>query len=290
MVTTTISFRYSTFLFFIFCLTSFSSPIICHAAGKEPHAIQGAGAHFAWTIFHSLKDDLERSVNHEIILYGKNSMLGQGCNAGIKMAKRNGPDQETFGFICCPLSEEEIDKEGLIVYPLALEPIVIIVNKQNPVNNLSTEQVRAIFRGDIVNWKEVGGKDRPIVVVTRLHCKDRPGHWKTILPSHKNFRTQRLNVSSSDEMVQRISDFPDAIGHTGSTWAREPYQSVKQLTIDGVEPSAVNLKQKRYPFYRPLSAITNKQPSTNVLKIIKEVQVGTAFRRVAKQYELLPLN
>ena len=217
-------------------------------------------------------------------------MLGQGCNAGIKMAKRNGPDQETFGFICCPLSEEEIDKEGLIVYPLALEPIVIIVNKQNPVNNLSTEQVRAIFRGDIVNWKEVGGKDRPIVVVTRLHCKDRPGHWKTILPSHKNFRTQRLNVSSSDEMVQRISDFPDAIGHTGSTWAREPYQSVKQLTIDGVEPSAVNLKQKRYPFYRPLSAITNKQPSTNVLKIIKEVQVGTAFRRVAKQYELLPLN
>lgn len=274
-----------------FALFCFNVPgYAFHAGEHDENTIYGAGAHFAWTIFNSLKPDLQKLVNREITLFGKNSMLGQGCNAGIKMAKQNKPGHETFGFVCCPLSTEEVEKEGLIVYPLALEPIVIMVNTSNPVNNLSTQQVREIFAGKITNWQEVGGADQPIVVVTRLHCKSRPGHWKTILPSEKLFRQQRLNVSSSDEMVQRISDFPGAIGHTGSTWIREPGQSVKQITVEGIAPTAENLKGKRYPFYRPLSAITNKNPSDDILKIIDEVQVGSAFQAVAKQYELLPLN
>lgn len=259
-------------------------------AFDDDKIISGAGAHFAWTIFDALKHDLEESVDREIVLFGKNSMLGQGCNAGIKTAQKNKPNHETFGFVCCPLSKEEIEKEGLVVYPLALEPIVIMTNKKNPVKNLSTEQVRFIFAGKIVNWNEVGGPDKPIIVVTRLHCKQRPGHWKTILPNKKLFRQKRLNVSSSAEMTQRISDFDWAIGHTGATWVKDPDLNVKQITVDEIAATAQNLKEKRYPFYRQLSAVTNKQPSDDVLKIIKEVQVGPAFRKVAKLYELLPSN
>jgi len=261
-----------------------------HAFEEDENIISGAGAHFAWTIFDALKHDLEETVDREINLFGKNSMLGQGCNAGIKTAKRNAPGHETFGFICCPLSKKEIRKEGLIVYPIALEPIVIMVNKENPVRNLSTEQIRFIFSGKIKSWQQVGGPNKPIIVITRMHCKKRPGHWKTILPSEKLFRQKRLNVSSSAAMVERISDFTWAIGHTGSTWVREPDLNVKQITIDNVAATAQSLKEKRYPFYRPLSAITNKTPSKDVLKIIKEVQTGPAFRSVAKIYELLPLN
>ncbi len=145
-------------------------------------------------------------------------MLGQGCNAGIKSAKLDGEKAETFGFICCPLSQKEINKKQLIVYPIALEPILILLNQANPVKDLSSQQVRDIFSGEIINWREVGGKDQPIVVITRLHCKKRPGHWKTILPNKDQYRQQRINVSSADDMVQRISDFPGAIGHTGATW------------------------------------------------------------------------
>lgn len=268
----------------------FSSFNTVYAYEEDEKIISGAGAHFAWTIFDALKLDLEETVNRKIKLYGKNSMLGQGCNAGIKTAKRNSPNYESFGFICCPLSEKEIKKEGLIVYPIALEPVVIMVNKENPIRNLTTEQIHSIFSGKIKNWSEVGGTNEPIVVITRLHCKKRPGHWKTILPNHKLFRQKRLNVSSSAEMVQRISDFTWSIGHTGSTWVREPNLNVKQITIDNVEATAKSLEEKRYPFYRPLSAITNQTPSEDILKIIKEVQTGPAFRQVAKKYELLPTN
>jgi len=279
-------------LFFSILLVVFTLDLLKPAFGfeEDEKIISGAGAHFAWTIFDALKQDLEKTVDREIKLYGKNSMLGQGCNAGIKTAKRNTPDNETFGFVCCPLSQDEINKEDLIVYPLALEPVVIMTNKDNPIHNLTTEQIRFIFSGKTTNWSEVGGPDESIIVITRLHCKQRPGHWKTILPNHNLFRQKRLNVSSSAEMIQRISDFPWSIGHTGSTWVREPDMNVKQITVDNVEATAHNLKKKRYPFYRPLSAITNQNPSEDVLKIIKEVQIGSAFRRVAKQYELLPTN
>lgn len=259
---------------------------ITHPAGY----ITGAGAHFSWIIFESMKPELEHLSGRKIMLYGKDSMLGQGCNAGIKNAKLNGPKTETFGFICCPLSDAEVEKEKIIVHPLALEPILILVNQSNPVNNLSSQQVRDIFSGKITNWNEVGGNDQPIAVVTRLHCKKRPGHWKTILPDAEAFRKLRLNVSSADEMVKRVSDFSGGIGHTGSTWIFEMGDKVKHITVDGIAPTAQNLQNKSYPFYRQLSAVTDLNPSPDVQKIIQEVQTGQAFFKVAKRFELLPLN
>jgi phosphate transport system substrate-binding protein len=258
------------------------------AAGED--VLMGAGAHFAWIIFDALKADLEAKTGRKTILFGENSMLGVGCNAGIKAAKQGTKSRETFGFVCCPLSDEEVEKEQLIVYPLAKEPILILTHDDNPVTNLSQAQVRAIFSGKIINWNEVGGPDRPIVVVTRLHCKKRPGHWKTILPDAKEFRQQRINVKSAAAMVQRVSDFSGAIGHTGATWEFEADNKVKVVSIDGIRPTAENLANGRYPFYRQLSAITNRHPSPDVVKLIKEAQTGPAFRQVAKKYELLPLN
>jgi len=261
-----------------------------YAEESHENALMGAGAHFAWIVFDALKEDLEKVTGRETILFGENSMLGVGCNAGIKAAKQNTLGHETFGFVCCPLTDKEIEEQQLIVYPLANEPILILTHKTNPVNNLSVEQVRKIFRGDILNWKEVGGNDEPIVLVTRLHCKDRPGHWKTILPDEKSFRQERLNVKSAAAMVQRINDFKSAIGHTGSTWKFKPDDQVKTITVGGVEPTAENIKSGKYPFYRQLSAITTRSPSPDVVKLIKEAQTGPAFRRVAKQYQLQPLN
>ena len=252
--------------------------------------VTGAGAHFAWVVFDSLKADLENVSGRTIKLHGRNSTLGMGCNAGIKTALLNKPGHETFGFICCPLDQQEVDSKKLLVYPIALEPVLIVVNRANPVSNLSTDQVRGIMRGDIVNWNEVGGKDEPIVLVVRLHCKKRPGHWKTLLPDAAAFRQKRLNVSSAADMVQRVGDFKSALGHIGSTWDFGSGNHIKILSVDGYQPTAENLRSKKYPFFRNLSAVTNRTPSEDVLTIIREVQTGPAFQAVAEQYNLLQLE
>lgn len=266
------------------------SPAVHADHTKDKTIVTGAGAHFAWIIFDRLREDLERVSGRRIELHGRNSALGMGCNAGIKTALRNRPGHETFGFTCCPLSDQELKKKKLRLFPIALEPIYILVNRSNPLQDISAEQVRAVMRGDIVNWKELGGRDEPIVLVTRLHCKSRPGHWKTILPDAAEFRQKRLNVKSAADMVQRISDFEGGFGHIGATWEFGEDSQVKVLSVDGVRPTAENLRRRKYPFYRELSAVTDQHPSEDVLAIIREVQTGPAFRRVAKKYNLLPLN
>ena len=188
------------------------------------------------------------------------------------------------------MSERELEQKKIKIYPIAEEPILILVNRNNPIENLSSEQVRAIFRGDITNWKDVGGWDKPIAVVTRLHCKKRPGHWKTILPSADNFVKERINVSSADEMVTMVTKFNTAIGHTGSTWKFDSNSNVKAISIDNMHASAETLKNKTYPFYRKLSAVTSMDPSEDVLTTIKKVQYGKSFESIAKKYNLLPLN
>jgi phosphate transport system substrate-binding protein len=263
-----------------------------HTAVADPSddPLMGAGAHFSWVVFNAIKEDLERKVGRKTILFGENSMLGMGCDAGIKAAKQATASHETFGFICCQLTKEEMDKEGLIEYPLAKEPIYILTHDSNPVTNLSMEEVRAIFRGDVLNWQEVGGPDKPIVVVTRLHCKDRLGYWKTILPTEKAFRQERLNVKSDAAVIETMNDFSGSIGFNGSTWPFKPEDHVKPVTINGVKATAANIENGSYPLYRILSAVTNRTPSVDVLKLINEAQTGPAFLRVAKQYEMVPMN
>ncbi|MEE8388762.1 MAG: substrate-binding domain-containing protein [Acidiferrobacterales bacterium] len=265
------------------------------AAGKadeqdKPSTITGAGAHFSWVIFNELKPALERRSGRQVKLFGKESMLGMGCNAGIRTAQQNRPDHETFGFICCPLSAREIKEKNIRVHPIAREPVLILVNNKNRITNLSRQQVRGIFSGKIKNWREVGGENKPIVVVTRLHCKHRPGHWKSILPKAKAFRKDRLNVKSAAEMIKRVTDFPGAIGHAGTTWVFGRDSEVKSVSVGGSAPTARNLLAGRYPFYRVLSAVTNYQVSPDVMTIIRHVQTGPEFSSVAKKYELVPIK
>jgi len=267
------------------------SSAVAGAAEKDSAPkITGAGEHFTWVLLDQIRPSLERDHRLQLSLFGKDSMLGHGCNVGIKKAKENRIGNETFGFICCPLDKEEVDREGLTVHPVALEPLVIIVNKSNPLQDIPIEKVRAIFRGEIRNWKEAGGEDRPIVVVLRPHCAHRPGHWKTIVPSVEQFRKDRIEVKAEAEVVQGVSDFMEGIGNIGSTWVFEPSQNIKVVTVSGIAPTAENLLSKRYPFYQEQSIVTHGEISPTLANMIRDVQSGKEFRVVAKQYGLLPLT
>jgi len=272
----------------VLILVGFISPVSSHA-NDDSQTITGAGAHFSWIVFKEQQKALEEHVHRPIKLFGKEQMLGAGCNAGIKLAQSSSPGHETFGFVCCPLSQQELREKALKIYPIAKEPLLILVNRKNPVKNLTVQQVRDIFSGKITNWKEVGGFDRKIVVVMRPHCKNRPGHWKTILPSIDLFRNDRVNVRSAHDMVSYVGDFDNAIGHTGSAWDFGEDRAVRSITVSGYTASAKNVKSGKYPFYRVLSAVTNKHPSKDLVSLIEFARKSDQFREIAKKYELLPL-
>lgn len=259
-------------------------------AEENTNIITGAGAHFSWVVVDGQKQALEKHINRPIKLFGREQMLGAGCNAGIKIAQSNRPGHETFGLVCCQIDTQEAAEKSLKVFPIAEEPILILVNAGNPVRDLSVQQVRDLFSGKIRNWKQVGGNNEPVVVFMRPHCEHRPGHWKTILPELEYFSKDKVKVQSAVDMVQRISDFTGGIGHTGSAWEFDPDSRVKAVTVSGIKPTAANLKRKRYPFYRTLSAVTNETPSAEVISLIEYARTSEEFRQIAAQYQLQPLK
>ena len=265
-------------------------PLWAGAVEPGPRLVVGAGAHFSWFIFDRLKGELEQAAGVTLELHGEGSLLGVGCNAGIKTALKTVAEYDTFGFTCCPLSPQEIEEKQIVVHRLAYEPIMILVHWDNPVDNLSQQQVRDIFSGAITNWKEVGGEDKPILVVGRLHCKKRPGHWKTILKSTDEFAPRRINVKSARDMARRIAEFPNAIGHIGSTWLFDRGQPIKVISVDGRRPTAASLRDRSYPFFRELSAVTRRNPPPTVKKIIQHVKTTPTFSRLADEFGLLPIN
>ncbi len=258
---------------------------------KSDISYTAAGAHSSWVVMNKIKPALEKTSGRKITLFGKQSMLGVGCNAGVKSALQQANNQESFGMVCCPISDKEIAQKKLDVFPLALEPIMILGHKSNPVSNLSIKQVKAIFAGKITNWKEVGGEDKNIIVVTRLHCKKRPGHWKTILNKPDKFTTKRINVQSADEMVKRVGDFKSAFGHAGSAWLRGENSNTKIIRVNGLLPTSDNLKSGKYPFYRQLSIITSNDASSELKQLMRQAQ-QEVFNNPAlfSKHELLPIK
>lgn len=251
--------------------------------------ISGAGAHFSWIVFARQQRAIEQHLHRPLKLFGKEQMLGAGCNAGIRFAAASTPANESFGFTCCHPTAKEMREKSLKIYPIAREPILILVNSSNPVTNLSIKQVRDIFAGKITNWKQVGGEDKSIVVVMRPHCKQRPGHWKTILPDLKQYRRDRVDVRSAHEMMTHVADFSGAIGHTGSAWDFSGEHHVRILTVSGYKPTAQNLASGKYPFSRTLYSVTNSTPSNDLLELIRFARTSKEFRQIAREHELMPL-
>jgi hypothetical protein len=137
------------------------------------------------------------------------------------------------------------------IYPVALEPLAIIVNKSNPLDGLTLRQVRGIFAGTITNWKEVGGRNEKIAVITQLHCTDYTPNWKGILDDPGKFTKKRVDVKAQPEMAKTVSDYKQAIGHLEMTSVMESKAPVKILAIDGALPTSENMKKGRYPFWPP---------------------------------------
>ena len=127
----------------------------------------------------------------------------------------------------------------------------------NPVKDLSTEQLSLIYQGKIRNWKEVGGKDMQIVVVSRDTSSGTYESWQEKI-LHKEKVTPRAQLqASSGAVVQAVSKNRYAIGYIGIGYLNK---NVKAVTVNGVVANDVNALKGTFPIARPLYYYTDGQP------------------------------
>ncbi len=152
-----------------------------------------------------------------------------------------------------------------VAHVVAMDGLPVLVHPSNPVSALSVDQVRAIFAGQIKNWKEVGGPDREIVVVSRDTNSGTYETFHTLVMQHKvngEKVTEKIGqgaeyVGSNGAVRQRVQSTPAAIGFAGLGFVDS---TVKALTINGVYPDADTVSSGKYAIARPLFMFTNGYP------------------------------
>lgn len=154
-------------------------------------------------------------------------------------------------------------EEDLFAHTIARDGIGVILHRDNPVNQLTRDQVVAIYRGEITNWKDVGGRDRPIVVVNKAQGRS----TLELFLDHFELEPQDVQASiiigDNEQGVKTVAGNPDAIGYVSigtAEYDEEHGAPIKLLPLEGVVPSVSSVRSGDFPLSRPLNFVTLSEP------------------------------
>jgi len=182
-----------------------------------------------------------------------------GISAGALLDKK-----VDIGGFCCPAGEAD-RLPGLKFHTLGIASLALITHPSNPVDSLTANEARLAFAGSMANWQQAEASNNDalskigqIHPVARLHCKNRPGHWRLILANEDHFSTITNEVSTIPDMIRQIAEQPGTIGFE-TLWMTRLHNKypVKLLNIDGNSAKDEQaLLDGRYPFYRNYNITT----------------------------------
>lgn len=171
-----------------------------------------------------------------------------GSGSGIKAVQEGRCD---IGLSSRDLKAEE-KESGLSGTVLAYDGIAIIVNPENPVNDLSLETIAKIYTGEISNWAEVGGNDVEIVLIGREAGSGTRDGFESITDTEDACQ-YRQELTSTGDVITTVAQNPGAIGYASVASVKD---TVKALTVDGVAPTEETIKDGSYVVQRPFVLVT----------------------------------
>ncbi len=172
-----------------------------------------------------------------------------GSGAGIKAAEEGRCD---IGLSSRALKGDET--KNLVSQTVALDGIVLIVNPKNPVADLNLEQIKDVFTGKIQNWKEIGGEDKPIVLIGREAGSGTRDGFESVTKS-KDECKYRQELTSTGDVIATVSKNSNAVGYVSLAAVSE---IVKPLTVGGIHADINTVQDGSYKLQRPFILVTKK--------------------------------
>ena len=173
-----------------------------------------------------------------------------GSGSGIQAVSEGRCD---IGLSSRALKDDE-KASGLVETVVALDGIAIVVNPENPVSDLDIDTIAKIYTGEITNWKDVGGNDAEIVLIGREAGSGTRDGFESITDT-KDACQYRQELTSMGDVINTVSQNPDAIGYASLSAVGE---SVKALTVGGVEATEATVKDGSYVVQRPFVLVTKE--------------------------------
>jgi len=178
---------------------------------------------------------------------------------------------------------------GLTEHIIAYDGIAVVAHPSNPVTNLTKDQIQKIFKGEIKNWKEVGGNDAEILVVTREDGSGTRSAFEELLKLQETKDGNTVSFMKSDALVAdsngavkaNVSSKNDAIGYTSLGYADE---TLKKISVDGVECTVENVKSKSYIISRPFLMLTKGELKPEVQAFLDFIKGDKGQEVVGEKY------
>jgi phosphate transport system substrate-binding protein len=179
---------------------------------------------------------------------------------------------------------------GLVPNKVAAIPFATVVHKDNPVSNLTKQQLVDIFQGKVTNWKQVGGKDETILVVNRAFGSGTRVNYQQKALGGASFMSTGANlkeVRSTGDMSTNINNTPNAIGYMDLVYVKG---NIKAISYNGIAPTVANVLNKSYPVWGYGYMMTKGQPTGATKEFIKYVQSSTFQNGAVKKMKFIPIS
>lgn len=204
----------------------------------------------------------------------KISITGGGSGTGIS-ALLNGTTD-----ICASsreIEEKEISigkSKNIIPVPVVIanDGLAVVVHKDNPINELTMEQVKKIYTGEYKNWKDLGGQDQPIDVYSRESSSGTYKFFQEHVLNKKDYAKEVKLMPSTQTIIQSVSDSKWAVGYSGLGYTKNANIKILGIKKDDsspvVIPSDKTVLDKTYSIARPLYLMFNGEPKGELKKFV----------------------
>ena len=178
-------------------------------------------------------------------------------------------------------------EQGMVGTVLAYDGIAVIVNPENTVEDLTIEQIAAIFTGEITNWNEVGGIDAEIVLIGREAGSGTRSGFEEIVDVEDACQ-YRQELTSTGDVITAVSQNPGAIGYASLASVKD---TVKAIKVGGVAPSEETVKNESYAIQRPFVLVTKEGVElSETAKAFFDFITSEAAREVITAAGVVPAN
>lgn len=177
-----------------------------------------------------------------------------------------------IGLVSRALKADESDLTG---HRIAMDGVSIIVHHSNPVPALSDEQIKAIFTGQIKNWKDVGGPDRRITIVNKAEGRSTLELFLQYFQLENRAIKAHVVIGDNQQGIKTVSANPGAIGYVSvgsAEYEAKQGTPIRLLPLDGVEASVANVGNGSFPLSRPLLFVTQGKPGESAGRFIAFAQ------------------
>jgi len=269
-----------TVLFIVFILTA-ALIVSCSKEAREKVVVKGST-----TVLPITQKAAEAFYEKNKIVI---SLSGTGSGDGIKSLIDGSCDIANSSR---EMHTEELalaKRKGEIIKEVAIafDMIVPIVHPSNPVSNLTLHQLKAIYEGSVKNWKDVGGKDETIVVISRDSSSGTFEVWESKVMKHVEVRKDALLQASNGAILQTVSQNPKAIGYVGYGYLND---RVKPLYVNNVEPIIENGKSGKYPIARKLYMYVNEVKIKPAAQAFIDFMLSDEGQSIVKEAGFIPVK